>query len=164
MIPIRADAIAVYVYRQPVASELEFLQIRRSELTGEYHHSWQIVYGGIEGDETPIAAALRELKEEISLLPQNIIRMLQVEYIETFYFQPKNYITMMPVFSVEIGMNTPLTLNHEHDGIRWVKQADISTFFMWRSQREALAAIVDEILHPSLAHDFLKIDIGSQKK
>lgn len=163
MPPVSADAIAVYVYRRPAPGVLEFLQIRRSDETGEYQRSWQIVYGGIEKGETAEQAALRELSEEIGLRPEQIKLMLQVEYIETFYFRPNNCIIMMPVFSVEISPDTPLTLNSEHDGLRWINMNDIPTYFMWRSQREALHAVMDEILHPSLAHEFLTIKIDAKQ-
>lgn len=159
MIPVKADAIAVYVYRRPAPDQIEFLQIRRSDQTGEYQHSWQIVYGGIEKGESAVAAALRELQEEIGVTRQQIKLMLQVEYLESFYFQPHDYVVMMPVFSVELPMNAELTLNAEHDAHRWVPMQDIPTHFMWRTQREALAAVMDEVLHPGLAREFLTIKL-----
>src|SRR5277367_2909960 len=101
---IRADAIAVYVYRR-IKTGFEFLQIHRSAATGEYQHSWQTVYGGVEKlpsgkDETAVQAALRELREETGLAP---IRMWQVEYLESFYFKPHDYVLVMPVFAAEVA-------------------------------------------------------------
>lgn len=152
MADIRADAIAVYVWRR--THTIELLQIHRSRSTGEYQHSWQIVYGGIEPGETAIQAALRELAEETGLTPR---AMAQVEYIESFYFRPKDYLLMMPVFSAEVSPADPITLNHEHDAHRWVPAADIETHFMWRTQRQALRIILEEIQSPGLATDMLRI-------
>src|SRR6478752_6163562 len=104
MPPIRADGIAVYPFRKsPTHSarrpRYEFLQLLRSHTTGEYQHSWQVVYGGVKRKESATAAALRELKEETKLIP---IRLFQVEYIESFYFMPHDYVLVMPVFAAEI--------------------------------------------------------------
>ena len=85
MADIRADAVAVYVYRKAL-SGLEFLQLQRSESTGEYAHSWQICYGGIQPGETAVQAARRELSEETGLVP---IRMFQADTLESFYFRPR---------------------------------------------------------------------------
>ena len=43
---IRADGVAVYVYRRTPL--LEFLQIKRSATTGGTSIPWQTVYGGAE--------------------------------------------------------------------------------------------------------------------
>ena len=149
---VRADAIAVYVYRRTPL--LEFLQVRRSAVAGEYEGSWQTIYGGIHPGETATQAALRELKEETGLTP---IRMWQVEYLETFYFRPKDYVVMMPVFAVEVPREAQVTLNEEHDNVRWVQEAVVDNFFMWRSQREALHILLEALRDSSPAREFLSV-------
>ena len=106
MADVRADAVAVYVYRRMPG--VEFLQVRRSAATGEYQGSWQTVYGGVHAGETAMAAAVRELKEETGLVP---VAMWQVEYLETFYFMVKDYVLLMPVFAVEVGREAAVVLN-----------------------------------------------------
>jgi dATP pyrophosphohydrolase len=157
---IRADAIAVYIYRR-IQTEIQFLQIHRSTATGEYQQSWQTVYGGIETlptgqKETAVQAALRELREETNLTP---LRMWQVEYLESFYFMPHDYVLVMPVFAVEIDPLAPITLNAEHDAHRWIPESQIAACFMWRTQREALRYLLDELRHPSAALPHLIVPI-----
>lgn len=137
---IRADGVAVYVYRRTPL--LEFLQIRRSAKTGEYQGSWQTVYGGVEPGETAVQAALRELHEETALTP---ISMWQVEYLESFYFMPHDYVLVMPVFAVEVARDAQVHLNEEHDDARWVPEARIDNAFMWRTQREALKYLLEAL-------------------
>jgi dihydroneopterin triphosphate diphosphatase len=149
---IRADGVAVYVYRRTPL--LEFLQIRRSAKTGEYQGSWQTVYGGVEAGETAVQAALRELREETSLKP---IVMWQVEYLESFYFMPHDYVLVMPVFAVEVPRDAVLRLNEEHDDFRWITEPQIESCFMWRTQREALRYLLDELHRPSGAIQFLMV-------
>jgi len=147
---IRADGVAVYVYRRTPL--LEFLQVRRSAKTGEYQQSWQTVYGGVEKGESAVAAAQRELREETGLTPS---LMWQVEYLESFYFMPHDYVLVMPVFAVEVPANAIITLNEEHDEFRWIPEAHLETTFMWRTQREALKFLLEGLRSPSLAMQFL---------
>lgn len=150
---IQSDGIAVYVFRR-AGDSYEFLQLLRSVTTGEYQQSWQIVYGGIEPGETAVAAALRELREEAGLAPR---LMFQAEYLEMFYFQHTDYVTVMPVFAVEVFADDPITLNHEHTAWRWVPEAEIAQKFMWRSQREALAIILEALRNPGAAMKLLTV-------
>ena len=152
---VRADAVAVYVFRRTPL--LEFLQIRRSAKSGEYQGSWQTVYGGIKAGETAVQAALRELKEETGLVP---LAMWQVEYLESFYFMAKDYVVLMPVFAVEVGRDAAVTLNDEHDAARWVQEARIDSSFMWRTQREALHVLLESLRNPSGAREFLNVRLA----
>jgi dATP pyrophosphohydrolase len=160
---IRADGIAVYVYRRTPAHSIEFLQIRRSANTGEYQHSWQTVYGGIHRNpdgswkESATQAALRELKEETGLAPA---RLWQVEYLESFYFRPHDYVLIMPAFAAEVAYDAPITLNDEHDAHRWIAERDIPSHFMWRTQREALQYLLDALHHGSAAMRFLEVALS----
>jgi dihydroneopterin triphosphate diphosphatase len=149
---IRADAVAVYVYRRTPL--VEFLQIRRSAESGEYQGSWQTVYGGVHAGETAVQAAVRELKEETGLAPA---AMWQVEYLESFYFMDKDYVVVMPVFAVEVGREAEVRLNEEHDGARWVAEARIDSAFMWRTQREALHILLEALRNPTGAREYLTV-------
>jgi len=159
MAQVRADGVAVYVYRRSGAL-IEFLQLYRSAGTGEYQHSWQICYGGIEPGETAVQAALRELKEETALAPRE---MFQIEYLENFYFRLHDYVLMMPVFAARVEAADPIILNEEHTAFRWVSAADIPTHFMWRTQREALRIIEEEIRQPGLAMHLLQVDLEKER-
>ncbi len=157
---IRADAIAVYVYRR-IGRGVEFLQIRRSGETGEYQHSWQTVYGGVEllasgMRETAVQAAVRELREETGLAG---VKMWQVEYLESFYLKPHHYVLVMPVFAVEVAPDAAVVLNAEHNAWRWVPEAEIAEKFMWRTQREALTYLLAELQNPSQARPFLEVSL-----
>jgi dATP pyrophosphohydrolase len=165
MPPIRADGIAVYPYRKlPTrgrSPRYQFLQLLRSHTTGEYQQSWQVVYGGVKPKEPTIKAALRELKEETNLTP---IRLFQVEFLETFYFKPHDYVLVMPIFAAEIKHNAKITLNDEHTAHRWIPESQLKKHFMWRTQLEALTYLLEQLHTPRPSQPFLEIKLPHNPK
>lgn len=153
MFPLLTDGVAVYVYRE-VDGAVEFLQMRRIDDDMIYPKSWQIVYGGANEGETAAEAAYRELKEETGLTP---IEMHLVEYLESFYFRPKNAIVMLPVFVARVGSDAEIVFNEEHDEARWVPESDVDTFFAWRSQREAIRVILEAFRKHQMWLHLLKV-------
>lgn len=141
MFPIISEGVAVYAYKV-VNERYHFLQLRRSGYDDAYGRSWQPVYGGSLDGETPVQVALRELHEETGLEP---LQMILVEHIETFFFRPKNAILMLPVFAAEVDPNSVIELNEEHEAYRWVEEKDLNFKFIWRSQRQALAIILESL-------------------
>jgi dATP pyrophosphohydrolase len=109
-----------------------------------------------DGRETAVAAAKRELLEETGLVP---VRMFQVEYVETFYFRPSDAVLLMPVFGVEVDAGAEVVLNEEHDGVRWVGVGEIGEKFMWRTQREALAILLEQLRGGGEAGGMLEIAV-----
>ncbi len=154
MAKVKANRIAVYVYRSGPGG-VEFLQLRRAAGSGDYAGTWQTVYGGIKSGETAIAAARRELKEETGLIPR---QMHQVEYLEGFYHRARDRVTFLPVFAVGIVRSAKIALDAEHDDYRWVPLADVSSHFIWRVQRRAIAIIVADIIQGSPARDLLRVE------
>lgn len=152
---IRADGVAIYVYRR-LEGRTEFLQLRRVGEGDPYAQTWQTVYGTVEAGETAVQAAIRELDEETSLTP---LAMWQVEYLEQFYFLEKDYVYVMPVFAVEAAAEATPVLDREHDAFRWIPERQIDVAFIWKSQREAVAAVLEMLRKPPPAAAFLKIPL-----
>jgi dATP pyrophosphohydrolase len=141
LFPVIADGVAVYVFRV-IAGKYEFLQLKRSDDDDTYGQSWHPVYGGAESGETAAEAARRELIEETGLVPE---QMILIEYLETFYFRLRNSIQMLPVFAARVQPDVVIRLNHEHSDFRWIPQSEISGKFVWRSQRQALAVVLETL-------------------
>jgi dihydroneopterin triphosphate diphosphatase len=153
---LRADCVAVYVYRRRPDGGLDFLQIRRTEDSLEHGAVWAVVYGGIEAGETAVQTALRELDEETGLRPH---AMFQVEYLESFYFRQRDVVMLMPVFAVEVTGEPSIRLDADHDAYRWVPYEARDEQFLWRTQREAVDVIHQHLERPGQALPLLQIPL-----
>lgn len=153
---VHTRKIVVFIAR-PTATGAshEFLQLRRQN-TGYLDGTWQTVRGSIEANETAVAAALRELREETAVTPVEFYRLGSVE---TFYDLASDAVWHSAAFFALLSNDTPITLNDEHDAIRWVDEAEVERHFMWPSEKPLLREITDELLSDSLCKPHLRIDV-----
>jgi dATP pyrophosphohydrolase len=152
---VRHDMVACYVVRpgEGVGSSHEFLQMRRSP--GEFlAGAWSIVRGTRVGDESGIAAVLRELKEETGLTP---CELYHLDTIDSFYLAKDDTFWHCPAFCAIVDRNANIVLNAEHDAFRWVDRSRIMDEVLWPGERSQLAELFREILDDGPASRYLKI-------
>src|SRR5438270_13023929 len=94
MTELRVAFVDAYVLRIGTAG-LEVLALRRAA-GGRSPRSWETVHGHIEPGETPVEAALRELREETGLAPA---RLYNLSRVEAFYRHRTDEIALTPVFA-----------------------------------------------------------------
>jgi len=151
---MRCDMITVFVVLPDASrSSHEFLQLHR--VANDYlGHTWQFVRGSIEPHESAIQAALRELREETSLVPTEFYRLGSVE---SFYLPIDDTLWHSACFLAVVEANAAVVLNDEHDDSRWTSAAEISAKSMWSSERPLLDEIFRDLLGNSLAKPHLRI-------
>ena len=94
---IRSDLIEAHIIRRQERG-IEFLLMKRSP-NEKYGNVWQMVTGSIEASEKAFEAAVREIKEETSLIPSNF---WIVPNLNSFY-SLEDSINLVPVFVAEVG-------------------------------------------------------------
>ncbi len=154
---IRVDMVACFIVRPDASGALtELLQLRRAP--GKYlGGAWSTVRGKMEAGETAWQAALRELREETGISP---IEFYQVDTVDIFYLHGDDTLWHCPGFCAIVPRDVGVTLNDEHDALRWVSRSRIEQDFLWPGERAQLAEVCREILDNGPAKPYLRIDLA----
>jgi dATP pyrophosphohydrolase len=152
----RYDMISVFVVRPDASGAAhEFLQLRRSkdDFMGA---TWQTVRGTAEAGELAWQAALRELKEETGLVPDEFYKL---STLESFYVVKDETVWHCPGFVAMVSREAKVVLNDEHDAARWIARCEIDAAFMWPTERALLQEICREILDAGPSKPYVRIDL-----
>ena len=79
--------------------------------------SWEAVHGAVEPGETPVDAAVRELREETGLSPD---RLYNLSRVEMFYLHRHDAVVLAPVFAALVQSSQTPRLSAEHDSCAWL--------------------------------------------
>ena len=146
--------IDVYPYRLN-DDEIEFLILKRSS-DKIYANQWRMVGGKVQENEQYWKAALRELKEEISLAP---IKFWTVPSLNNFYEHSSDTIHHIPAFAAQIDWSDDkISLDDEHTGYIWVTADKINDYIHWPEQRRLIQLIHDILTKQEILPEWI-IDI-----
>src|SRR5439155_1653545 len=140
----RVRLVDVYVLRQaprpapPAQPGVEVLVLRRGP-AGRSPGSWETVHGTVEPGETPVAAALRELREETGYEP---VRLYNASRVEAFYRHRVDQVALGPVFAAFVDPGAGPRVSAEHDRAEWLAPSAAAARLAWPRARRAL----DDIL------------------
>lgn len=110
----RCTGISVVLLRT-VDNRVETLLLKRA--SSIFNHAWCYIGGGIEEGESAVEAALREIKEETGLIPEQLYTSNKLEQI---YNPKENYIYTAPVFVGFVHENSEVKINSEHSEFLWL--------------------------------------------
>ena len=134
-VPVKSFSISAYICQKDDSGG-RFLLIRR---TSRYlHGTWQQVSGLVEPGEKAWEAALREIEEETSLVPD---AFYSADLIECFYEVEQNTINLVPVFVGFVDADARVRLSHEHSDYMWFASTETNDYLHFSSQRESVAHI-----------------------
>ena len=137
MTSIQVSFVDVYVVR-PNGPALDVLALRRAP-GGRSPGSWETVHGHIEAGETPVQAALREMREETGLDPA---RLYNLSRVEAFYGHRTDEIALIPVFAALVDGPAEPRASREHDCVEWLAPAAAAARFAWPRERRALEDVL----------------------
>ena len=128
--------LAIPYRRRP---EAEFCVFRRAD-NGQY----QFIAGGGEDNETPEAAARREIREEASLEAVKLTRLTSMAYVPAEIISaslrahwPKDAF-VIPEYAFAFECEGEIVLSAEHTGAEWLRYGDAVSRLSWDSNRTAL--------------------------
>ena len=98
--------------------------------------TWESVHGHIDAGEAPVAAAVRELKEETGLAPA---RLYNLSRVEAFYLHGRDLVALIPAFCAVVPADAPVRTSEEHDRSEWVGAEEAARRFFWPREKRALA-------------------------
>ena len=128
--------IDVYALRR-VADAWEVLTLRRAAGT-RCTGAWEVVHGHLESDERPVAAALRELREETGFEAE---RLYNLSRVETFYRHTTDEVALIPVFIAMVRAGQDPVLGAEHDAHQWRPLAVAGGVLAWPRSARAVEDI-----------------------
>ncbi len=148
---IKSDVVEVYAFRRSGA-RIDFLQLLRAdgEHGGRLARTWQPMMGHIDGKESALHTAERELREEVGLTRENpaALGLWALNSVRPYYMHARNIIMLSPCFAAEVAPEWTPTLNEEHTDWRWVASDQVAEMFMWPGQIAAMNEIVSTIARP----------------
>jgi 8-oxo-dGTP pyrophosphatase MutT (NUDIX family) len=115
--------------------------------------------GHIEEGETAVAAALREVKEEVGLSRPEMKGFWALEQVHPFFIARRDEIVLSPRFAAEVAPAWEPTLNDEHSAHRWISGHQAGRYFMWPGQGAAIREILESLLRPgALGERWLRVE------
>lgn len=126
----------------------EYLLLRRSPSETLYPSIWQFVSGSVEGAETAVGAARREMAEETSLEP---LDFWVVPHVSVFYDPARDAVNLTPVFAARVAPGQVPKLSAEHTEYLWCDLQTALGMLLWPGQREALRVLHEYIVRGSEA-------------
>ncbi|HLF13745.1 MAG TPA: NUDIX pyrophosphatase [Bacteroidota bacterium] len=126
----------------------EYLLLRRSPSEQIYPGIWQFVSGSVEGAETALAAARREMAEETALPP---LDFWVVPHVNVFYDPSRDAVNLTPVFAARVAPGSEPKLSTEHSEYLWCDYTTALGKLVWPGQREALRILQEYVVRGSQA-------------
>lgn len=151
---IISNLIEAHIFREQNGI-LEFLLLKRSP-DQYYPNIWQMVTGKIKENETAYNTALREIKEETSLVPE---KFWVAPNVNSFYSSDKDYICLLPVFAAKVKFDSKVIISKEHSEYEWLSPEEAKKLLAWDGQRKSVDVIVDYFLNRNSFLNFIEIKL-----
>ncbi len=137
-----SNTIQVHIAAK-VNDGFKFLVLKRASNLSVYPDLWQVITGTIEGNDTALQTALREIDEETGLKP---IKLWTVPYVAVFFDANKDQIHASPVFGALVEYQDNIRLSDEHQEYLWLDYKECVEKLELPSHREGTKILMEYIL------------------
>lgn len=130
--------VLVYPYIQLGDSDFNYALFRRAD-----EGWWQGVAGGGEDEETPLAAARRETREESGITSEHFLRLDTMFFVKATYFSVSHLwgddVYVIPMYCYGVRVEEPtIKLSHEHTEFRWLNYTEAEKLVRYDGNKTAL--------------------------
>ena len=105
---------------------------------------WQFVAGGGEHDETPLEAAIREIREETGVTSQSVLPLTSMAFVPAIVIAEKHRklwprdTYVLPEYAFGFACDGDICLSSEHVGFAWLSYDEALERLTWDSNKTAL--------------------------
>ena len=150
---LRPDLVACWLFRIMPAGGVEILLIRRAA-GRPYPGLWQCVTGRLEAGERITQAALREVREETGLAPEDLEAVFETDLVNQFHEASLDAILVEAVFAARVHASATVRLSEEHDALRWRDPAAARVLVTWPAYVRAIDAVEWLVAEPERSRHF----------
>lgn len=119
--------------------DFQFCVLHRADMD-----QWQFVAGGGEDDETPLEAAIREIREETGVTSQSVLPLTSMASVPASVIAEKHRklwprdTYVLPEYAFGFACDGDICLSSEHVGFAWLSYDEALERLTWDSNRTAL--------------------------
>ncbi|MBR1607187.1 MAG: NUDIX domain-containing protein, partial [Clostridia bacterium] len=101
--------------------DFQFCVLHRADMD-----QWQFVAGGGEDDETPLEAAIREIREETGVTSQSVLPLTSMAFVPAIVIAEKHRklwprdTYVLPEYAFGFACDGDICLSSEHVGFAWL--------------------------------------------
>lgn len=128
-------SIEAWIYN-PIAKEILLLKVKTEQLS-----FWQPITGGIESDESPEAACIREIFEETGLEIE-LTELLQVGHHTVVI--DEDLTIFKTLFLVETKQKD-IHISDEHIYFMWTEVKNVPDILYWQSNQETFQKVLEKL-------------------
>jgi len=140
------NSIECYIVRGRLKGFIEILLLHKPE-TNRHPAFWQPITGGIEKDEKPIEACIREVKEEANLL-MNLEIVKDLNYEFEISLKEDNLVIKKSLFMCrDLDPTLQVKISEEHDDFMWVKLEEVRNYLFWDSNKNTFKELYKVLIN-----------------
>lgn len=128
-------SIEAWIY-DPIAKEILLLKVKT-----EQRSFWQPITGGIESDESPEAACIREIFEETGLEIE-LTKLLKISHHTVVVDED---LTIFKTLFLVKTQKKDIHLSDEHIDFMWTEVKNVPDILYWQSNQETFQKILEKL-------------------